>query len=56
MEAEESERRILEVDMAWLLQKCTVRVLDRVIESTKLMLGVWKMKATCIAVGIEADK
>lgn len=53
---EELERRILEVEMAWILKKGIVRVMDRVIESTEFTLGVRKMKASCVVASVEGGK
>lgn len=53
---EESERRILEMDMSWLLQNCIVRVVNRLIKSIEFSFGVRQMKAVCVAADVEGDK
>lgn len=40
----------------WLLQKGIVRVIDKVVESVEFSLGVRRMKAVCMAAGVEGGK
>lgn len=42
--------------MAWLLKKGVICVVDRVIESAEFSLGVRRMKAACMDVGVEGGK
>lgn len=40
LEAEEIRRKTMEDNMMWLLQKGVVRVVDKVVESVKFLIGV----------------
>ncbi|CAI9276496.1 unnamed protein product [Lactuca saligna] len=52
---EVSRRKVLEADLAWVLQKSVVRVVDRVVESSKFMIWNFYMKATCVATARSVD-
>ena len=43
--AEDSRRKILEVDLAWVLHKGVVCVVDRVVKSSEFALGIRRLKA-----------
>lgn len=47
---------ILEADLAWVLQKGVVCIVDRIIESGDFALVIHLMKATCVAAGVEKGK
>ena len=53
---EVSRRKVLEADLAWVLQKGVVCVVDRVLESSEFALGNRHGKDTCVAAGIERGK
>lgn len=48
-------RKALEENVA-LPPYVIVRLVDRVIESFEFSLGVWRMKAACMAAGVEGGK
>lgn len=54
--AEASIRRSLEKDLAWILQEGVIHMMDRVNESEEFSLGVWCLKAACVAAVIEGGK
>ena len=43
--AEDSKRKVLETDVAWVLQKRVVCVVDCVVESSDFALGIHRVKA-----------
>lgn len=47
---------VLEEDVSWLLQKGVVRVADWVIKNVDFLLGVRRIKAACMAAGVEGGK
>lgn len=49
-------RNILEEDMAWLLQKRVMCMVDQVIESPEFSLGIRQMKVACMATVVEGGK
>lgn len=53
---EELRRKAAQHNMMSLLQKGVARVVDKAVESTKFLLGVKRMKAACMAVGVEGGK
>lgn len=56
LDVEELKRKVLEEDMDWLLQKCIVRIVDRVVESVEFSLRVRWMKAAFMAADMEGGK
>lgn len=48
--------KILEADLAWILHKGVVRVVDRVVKSSDLTLGIRSVKVACMAASIESGK
>ncbi|CAI9297081.1 unnamed protein product [Lactuca saligna] len=56
LEVRELRRMAVEEDVAWLLQKGIVRVVDKVVESAKFSLGARRMKTTYMAVWVEHGK
>ncbi|CAH1413281.1 unnamed protein product [Lactuca virosa] len=56
MESEALKRNTLEEDLAWVLQKGVIRVVDRVIESGDFSLGIRRMKSACVVAGMESGK
>lgn len=51
-----SRRKPLEADLAWVLQKCVIRVGDRFFKSDVFAVGVCRMKAKCVVAGILSGK
>lgn len=46
----------MEADLAWILQKGVVLVVDHVVKSSDLTLGIRSVKAACVAASIESGK
>lgn len=53
---EVSRRKVLETDFAWVLQKRVVRVVDRVVKSSEVALGIRHLKVQCLDAGTERGK
>lgn len=56
LETKKVKRENVEADFSWLLKKGIVRVVDKLIESSKFTLGIKRMKDVCMIVGVEGDK
>lgn len=56
LEEEGMRMKVVEDDLKWLLQKGIIRVVNKVVESSEFSLGVRRVKAACMAIGVESSK